>query len=573
MKRLSLLLSALCITFLVNAEEKIVSYHVDIDIKKNRTVLVTEKIQVQVEGYVFKRGIYRDIPTSYKDRGGVYRIGFEVISVRKNGDREPYHIKGKSNGKSIYIGSKEIYLAPGLYEYEIKYEVDHVLNLNEDFDELVWNLNGNDWKVKIEKLTATINYPGNARSVQSAVYTGAYGSTESEADITDLKTKIQFKSQKVLNTGEGMTVAVAWEKGHLEYPNWFDELMFKLRTYSLWIVGVGGVLFTILVNLAFWRRKGIDPKKGIIIPQFNAPKGISPADCAYVDNYFRYSNRAFASTLVNLAVNKYLSIKDEIEKKSIFTNRQKYTLTKLEKEDKTVEYMEQRFLSHMFGPTKTQKIIRKEYNSRMATAKTELMKALSEKHADTNIIRNYALTVKSMIIPIISIILGIICYNRYGGSFGIIIFMVALLIAISYLFSQWFQRPTKAGRKLMDDIAGLKQYIKYTEEDRLKIVNPPDFSFNHFESILPFAIALDCADEWQHQFEVVNPTEAHNHQSFIWYHGYGVGGYKDFDFGDISDTISSASVPPSKSNSGGSGWSGGGGFSGGGFGGGGGGGW
>jgi uncharacterized membrane protein len=125
----------------------------------------------------------------------------------------------------------------------------------------------------------------------------------------------------------------------------------------------------------------------------------------------------------------------------------------------------------------------------------------------------------------------------------------------------------------MDDIAGLKQYIKLTEEDRLKIINPPDFSFDHFEKILPYAIALDCADDWQHQFEVVNPTEAHHSRSFGWYSGSHVGGYRDFDFGDMNDTISSAKTPPSKSTGGSGGWSGGGGFSGGGFGGGGGGGW
>jgi uncharacterized membrane protein len=188
-------------------------------------------------------------------------------------------------------------------------------------------------------------------------------------------------------------------------------------------------------------------------------------------------------------------------------------------------------------------------------------------------VRNYALTAKSMIVPIISIALGIFCLNRYGGNFGIIILMVGILIAITYMFSRWFQRPTEAGRKLMDDIEGLKQYIKLTEEDKLKMINPPNFTFEHFESILPYAIALDCADDWQKHFEVMNPEAAQNHVPFMWYYGSNVNGYQDFDFSDMNDTISSASVPPSSSSSGGGGWSGGGGFSGGGFGGGGGGGW
>lgn len=564
------------IAFSAVAEERVLSYHADIDIHKDRSVTITENISVMVEGYIFKRGIYRDIPTSYEYDGGVYRIGFDILSIKKNNAPEQYSTKNMGNGKRIYVGSKDVYLDEGIYNYTIKYEVDHVLNLYDKFDELVWNVNGNGWDVKIEKVSATVNFPGTAKSVQNAVYTGAYGDTKTEADITSLGNQVTFKSQKVLSAREGMTIAVAWDKGFLTYPNEFDKLMFKLKTFSLWIVGGGGILLTLLINFFFWRRGGRDPKKGIIIPKFAAPEGYTPADCAYVDNYFKYTHRAFVGTLVGLAVNKNLTIEDEQESKNIFVNRQKYVLRRQKGNHKALKQLDKSFLSDIFGGKQTQEIIRKQYNAQMAAAKTSLQNHLKGNHNDSNIIRNHALTAKSMIIPVLSIGIGIFCFDRYGGSFGIIVMMIAVLIALTYLFSRWFQRPTAAGRKLMDDVAGLKQYIKLTEEDRLKIVNPPDFSFEHFEAMLPYAIALDCADEWEHQFEVANPEVARQQAPFMWYHGNHVGGFKDFDFSDINDTISSASIPPTKSSGGGSsggGWSGGGGFSGGGFGGGGGGGW
>ena len=558
------------------AEEYITSYHSDITINKDRSVTVTETIKVNVEGYIFKRGIYREIPTSYDYQGSVYRIGFDVLSITKNGTTENYHLKNMGNGKRIYIGNKDVFLNPGIYEYQIKYQVDHVLNLFEKFDELVWNVNGNGWDVRIDSISATVNFPGVAKPIQSAVYTGAYGDTKSDATIDTLGSQLTFTGQKSLSPREGMTIAVAWEKGFLNYPNAIDKLMFKLKKFSLWIVGAGGVLLTFLVNLFFWRKKGRDPKKGIIIPQFEAPKGYTPADCAYVDNYYKYTHRAFVSTLVGLAVKKRMTIEDDQEKKNLFVNRQKYIFERLKGPGKKLEKLELDFLDDIFGGKQRQEIVRKKYNKNMSKAKTALQLNLKGNHNGTNIIRNYALTMKSLIIPIISVALGIFCYNRYGGSFGIIILMVAILIALTYLFSRWFQRPTALGRKLMDDVAGLKQYLKLTEKDRLKIVNPPNFSFEHFEAMLPYAIALDCADEWEHQFEVINPEVARQHQPFMWYHGHNVHGFKDFDFADINDTISSASIPPTKSSGGGSiggGWSGGGGFSGGGFGGGGGGGW
>ena len=572
-----------CLAFLLvlpkgslRAEEKVLAYHADIVINKNRSVTVTERIKVKVEGYVFKRGIYRDIPTSYNFKGGKYRIGFDVISVLKNGQPESFHTKNADNGERIYVGEADIYLSEGIYEYTLKYEVDHVLNIYEKFDEFVWNVNGNGWDVRIDSISATVHYPGKANYVQSAVYTGAYGVTDAKADIIKGEHQVTFVAHHAMNAREGMTIATAWDKGFLSYPTAFDRLMFKLKTFSLWIVGIGGVLFTLLVNLFFWRRDGRDPQKGIIIPQFSAPEGYSPADCAYVNNYFKYTHSAFVSTLVNLGVRKHIKIEDEIEKKSIFTNRQKYTLTKVSENNQPIEKLDKEFKDNIFGSKDKQEIVRKQYNANMTKARTNLMLNLKGNHNGSNIIRNYALTAKSMIVPSISIVLGIVCFNRYGGSFGIILLMVGLLIAISFLFSRWFQRPTAAGRKLMDDVAGLKQYIKLTEEERLKVINPPDFSFEHFEAMLPYAIALDCADDWQKQFEVINPAEAQQSHPFIWYHGSNVSGYRDFDFSDMNDTISSASIPPTQAKGGGSsggGWSGGGGFSGGGFGGGGGGGW
>lgn len=569
-----LLLAILCVlTFSAQAEERILSYHADLKIQRDRTVLVTENIKVVVEGYIFKRGIYRDIPTSYKQKGGVYRIGFDILSIKQNGKAVQYHTKNADNGKRIYIGSKDIFLEAGIYDYTIQYEVDHVLNLYDDNDEFVWNVNGNAWDVKIDSLSATVRLPGSAKSLRQSVYTGAYGQKESDATINDKKNIVEFTGNKTFSAHEGMTIAIAWEKGFLSYPNALDRLMLKLRTFSLWIVGIIGVLLTLLLNFLMWRRHGRDPSKGIVIPQFEAPEGISPADAAYVDNYFKFSSRAFVSTMVNLAVNQYMTIKDSVESKSLFTNRQKYILTAQNNSRGKIADFEKQFFSDLFGGSNQISIVRQTYNSNVKTANTTLKANLPHRHNNIHIIRNYALTAKSMIIPGISIAAGLFCFTRYGGSFGILLLMIAIFFAAGFLFAHWFQQPTEAGRKLMDDIAGLKQYIKLTEEDRLKIVNPPDFSFDHFEKILPYAIALDCADDWQHQFEVVNPTEAHHPRSFGWYSGTHVGGYRDFDFGDMNDTISSAKTPPSKSTSGGGGWSGGGGFSGGGFGGGGGGGW
>ena len=104
------------------AEEKILAYHSDITLHPDATMLVIETIKVSAEGNRIKHGIYRDFPTEYEDRfGNKYEVGFNLLSVTKNGFSEPYHIQGLDNGIRIYAGDKNTYLRHGIYTYVISY--------------------------------------------------------------------------------------------------------------------------------------------------------------------------------------------------------------------------------------------------------------------------------------------------------------------------------------------------------------------------------------------------------------------------------------------------------------------
>ena len=71
----------LLLTGLAQADERILSYHSDIQVNPDRSLIVTETIQVRAEGNKIKRGIYRDFPTRYTDHyGNDYHVGFQVLS-------------------------------------------------------------------------------------------------------------------------------------------------------------------------------------------------------------------------------------------------------------------------------------------------------------------------------------------------------------------------------------------------------------------------------------------------------------------------------------------------------------
>jgi len=152
--------------------------------------------------------------------------------------------------------------------------------------------------------------------------------------------------------------------------------------------------------------------------------------------------------------------------------------------------------------------------------------------------------------------------------------LAAALVLINITFYQLMKAPTLAGRKLLDRVAGFREYLQVAEQDELNLKNPPRMTPQLFETYLPFALALDVEQQWGERFtrEFENLQDSDHYQPG-WYHGrrwdsHGVTGMSRALGGSLASAISSSSTAPGSSSG-----SGGGGSSGGGGGGGGGGGW
>ena len=151
--------------------ERVIKYHSDVFIQNDCRVLIKERIKVYASGAEIKRGIFRDLPLSYRYQGGNYHVGFELVSLTRNGKAENYHTENVSNGIRIYAGSEDVFLTTGVHEYEITYIVDHVLSFLDDVDEFYWNVNGNGWLLPIDSLSANVYLPDGATMVRDTAYT------------------------------------------------------------------------------------------------------------------------------------------------------------------------------------------------------------------------------------------------------------------------------------------------------------------------------------------------------------------------------------------------------------------
>jgi uncharacterized membrane protein YgcG len=316
------LIFLLLLTFATSglAEERIHNYHIDIVVNEKGGMTVTETITVNAEGNKIKRGIYRDIPTQYKDRfGNKYKVGFSIEQVLRDGTREDYHTEKKSNGIRIYIGNKNHHLKTGNYTYAITYRTDHQLGFFDQHDELYWNTTGNDWDFPINKASAIVRLPEVIPhdAIASEAYTGASGSKDQNY-TSSIKTdgSAYFETTQTLAKRHGLTIVVTWPKGYIAEPTVSEKINYLLIENRYLIVAFIGLIIVLGYYWLVWLIVGKDPEQGVIFPHYEPPSGFSPASLRYIINT-GYDNTCFAAAVINLAVKGYLKIEEDDDEYSL----------------------------------------------------------------------------------------------------------------------------------------------------------------------------------------------------------------------------------------------------------------
>ncbi|SIT00507.1 DUF2207 domain-containing protein [Neptunomonas antarctica] len=615
---------------LTSAEERILDYNTHIQVKADGELLITESIKVNAEHAVIRRGIYRDIPTVYTlANHQTQHVGFEIISILRDGQSEPFHTEKRQNGTRIYIGDSEKYVSKGEHSYQIFYRTNRQIQFLDQRDELYFNAIGHGFSFPIDNASTTISLPSSAYIKEYKAFTGAQGSTASHVDTyQSLPFEVEFKTSRPLNSREGMTVLLAWNKGVVSPPSDFQHIEWGMQDYRETIYAAISTLIVFVYLLIAWFVVGRDPKGSTIIPLFTPPEGLSPAACQFIKDR-RFKPSAFTGALVNLAVKGFLTIEASPSKNT-------YTLSRT---GKTTDFFpsEKTLAAHLFSNNLQQQTIGGKYSSTIANAKTELKHTLTQEYAKQNFINNrlwffmgvvicvvlgammaiqdqrfelillsasagifgvvFVTSIRSSIravkstspvktlIRLIPVLLPVIFIFTLGGPFlssfdTLSIDLNSMAIPAYYLISAlllmlfyWLlEAPTLAGRATLDKIEGFKHYLSVAEKDLLNFQHPPDKTPELFERYLPYAISLGVENEWGEKFTALLAASALSGGTAMnWYHGHTNNDFSNLTSNmsnGLDSAIASSSTPPSSSGSGFSGGS-----SGGGGGGGGGGGW
>ena len=629
--RLLAVLSVLALfTSLAIADERILDYHSDIQVQPDSSIEVHETIRVRSEGRSIRHGIFRDFPTTYTDKvGSRYRVGFDIVGVRRDGQPEPYTQDSLSNGVRIKIGSASTELPPGEYTYEITYRAQRELGFFNGYDELYWNVTGIGWIFPIDNASATVTLPQPvaADQLRLAGYTGYQASRDHDLTMTRLNdTQVSFATTVPLLSHQGLTIAVGFPKGIVSEPTAAQRRADFVAENATFAVAVIGLAILLIYYVVVWMMVGRDPRRGVVVVRYEPPPQMSPAAMCFL-RHMGYNDRVFVSAAVDLAVKRYLTIEQEASV---------YRLKKLRAEDGSLPAEENNLLRLLFWNNHEIDLCAYASPSIQAAVKTlksdldlEENQKLYQKNGSAVLV-GIVLSVLTLIAMVITLptskqfIAGFLTFwlsiwscavfalisgsvkawktrssTAVATTFGAVLFTgfevgalamfsftvglwatagLALILATNAIFIHLLRTLTPAGRELMDQIEGFRQFLTMVDGDRLQRTDAPAKTPALFEKCLPYALALGVEQEWSRQFEGVlaraaSATSTGTTYSPAWFSGGDLAGFNAGQFaasfaGGFTSAVSSASSPPGSSSG-----SGGGGSSGGGGGGGGGGGW
>ena len=552
------------------ARERILSYDVAAVFDLTGEMEVTEKIIVQTAGDKIQRGIYRVLPIWWNRADHKrFRFNYTVKSLQRDGKGEPYSVTSTEDDINIRAGSKDVFLPPGQYTYALTYTVSNHFSRFPDWDELYWNVTGNDWDFPIDKVRFSLYYreqPGGptlplpVRSLD--VYTGRLDEQGKNARI--LPSNV-IETVSPLRQGEGVTVAWTWPRGLLkdapdpvEYSLLKKLFVPKGFTYILWVVPV-----LLLAYFLFFVRSRLQTgPMPEIIPLFKVPENFTPGQLRYAMKR-RYDDTSFAADLLNIVAKGAANLSEWKDRKVLKRGPGTRKTTRL----KILQPSERAAVDGLFSKetsvsiTKTNRDViekaRNSFRSSILRKKDEVLLSVNKYIVVGAILQILGPPFVSMLFfsgegPVIftfvylfigvwatfllffasQFIRNISSFLTLLASLPFLLFLTPFFIALGVMcfylvplvlmgttapdgytgvvlacFFIWLigsiklPRRTAEGRRRYAIAQGLAMYLGTAERDRFVELYPPEESVEHFEELLPYALALDKGKTWANRFQ------------------------------------------------------------------------
>ena len=294
-------------------------YDINIKINEDNTFDVVETITAYFNEP--KHGIFRTIPLTNKitrldGSKSTNRARITNLSVNSK-----YKVSRENGNYKVQIGDANKTLT-GEQNYVIKYTYNLGKDKIKDYDELYYNIIGNEWDTAIGNITFTITMPKDFDSSKLGFSSGSTGSTDnSNIKYNVSNNVITGKYTSILGKNEALTV-------RCELPDGYFSKAKDTIEPILYIEIIVSSLF-LLISCFLWYKFGKDDKV-IETVEFYPPEGLNSLDVGFL--YKGYiNNKDIISLLIYLASKGYIKIIEE--KKSQFFRYNDFKIIRLKKYD------------------------------------------------------------------------------------------------------------------------------------------------------------------------------------------------------------------------------------------------
>lgn len=519
-------------------------FHTDLQVNRDGSLDVWERIEFAFEGSW--NGIIRKIPIRYADAaGGTYVLRMKLRAVTDERST-PYKYQASTEGRYRIIRVP----IPGAQDTRktvvISYRVFNGLRYFPDHDELYWNVTGTEWPVGIARASALVHVlPSAAGTVNAIAFTGPYGAQGKAYDLSVRGESVSVATTAPLRFREGLTVAVGWEAGLVGRPTTLMR--------AKWFVEDNPMVFLPLVvflgMFGLWYTQGRDPKLGPVMPLYESPEDLRPAEAGtLVDE--QVNIRDVSATLVDLAVRGFIDIEEGVGDYSFHRKKPASEWAGLRPYEKTIlvglfdhaggqrEFAElssytNRFYSHLPGIHQAifDELMRRGYFSR----RPDRLKAFFMKLGG-------------------GVIGGAFLVGTAGATLipgdGLVNLACTIASGLIILGFGWYMPArTRRGADAYARVLGFEEFLGRTEKDRLARMTP-----DIFEKFLPFAMAFGVEKHWASAFAPLLKTPPD------WYRGMDPSGFNTMVLTDrlnrFSQTAGTVFTSAPRSEGGaGSGWS------------------
>jgi hypothetical protein len=545
-------------------ETTITDYTAEFTIDEDGDLTARETLEVYFP-YSGKHGIFRFWDVLDQSDPHVRHIPRDIEVTRDGGEDGLQVTRDGTRYRVARIGREEVTLEPGTHTYVIDYRIDGVLQpgSGELPTQLYWDLVPGGWQQAIEESHLVVNLPVAPQDVECAVGVGqTQGCEASVVDNTLTVTTGALPPLTPVTIRAGLDMATPEPGDPRPWTPRYDAVFGP----SVWLLPfVAGAI--VLLGLAGWRaaRSAYEPKPPFPL-MYAPPEGLGPAQAAYI--FTEVADREdYVATMMYAA-----------ERGAVQLERNQGAWTVTDKQGPKgwagLDKVTNRVARLLPGEGGTFVAL----PSDVSTGKVLQSELASFESSTKSWAREEGLMVRSGLAGAG----GIVVLVAFGLALLLAIFnplkmsVLALVPGVFAVFAAPLLRRgsgtkrTAQGRDLWSRIGGFHRVLSTSSsKERFNFSGRQEL----YTQYIPWAIALDCADEWAAKYRTEMGTEPPVPTYLgTGYYGSHTSNHVSQMLGDFSSTLNSAissyEATQRSSSSGG----GGGGFSGGGGGGGGGGG-